>query len=120
MKKRLVNNTTKKKLYVKGSDFCLDLAELVFAGIILAGIMGMDFDNYLLVTLGLIVLIFAIADWYSIVYKGKSKTIKCKNYGTNLFSQHHWIYCSRHRTLGLVGHFQTCRTDHVNILHEDL
>ena len=72
-KKKYISSTTRKKLFIKGSDFCFDLAKLVFAGIIIAGIMGMDFDNYLLVTLGLIVLILLSLTGVALFIKGNQK-----------------------------------------------
>ena len=72
-KRKLISNTTRKKLFIKGSDFCFDLAKLVFAGIIIAGIMGMDFDNYLLVLLGLIVLILLSLTGIALFIKGNQK-----------------------------------------------
>ena len=35
-----------KAFYLKASDFLLDLAKLVFGGIILTGIIDLDLDNY--------------------------------------------------------------------------
>ena len=72
-KRKFISSTTRKKLFVKGSDFCFDLAKLVFAGIIIAGIMGMDFDNYLLVLLGLIVLILLSLTGIALFIKGNQK-----------------------------------------------
>ena len=72
-KRKFISSTTRKKLFIKGSDFCFDLAKLVFAGIIIAGIMGMDFDNYLLVLLGLIVLILLSLTGIALFIKGNQK-----------------------------------------------
>ena len=72
-KKKFVSSTTKKKLLIKGSDFCFDLAKLVFAGIIIAGIMGLDFDNYLLVILGVIVLILLALTGIALFIRGHQK-----------------------------------------------
>jgi len=73
-KKRLIiSSTTKKKLFIKGSEFCFDLAKLVFAGIIIAGIMGMEFDNYLLVAVGLVVLILLSLTGIALFIKGNQK-----------------------------------------------
>jgi len=60
-------------LFIKGSEFCFDLAKLVFAGIIIAGIMGMEFDNYLLVAVGLVVLILLSLTGIALFIKGNQK-----------------------------------------------
>ncbi len=72
-KKRLINSTTKRKLYVKGSEFCLDLAKLVFAGIILAGIMGMEFENDMLVVVGSLFLFALVLAATALFIKGNQK-----------------------------------------------
>lgn len=53
-KKKWISSTTKKKLYIIGSGFFLDLAKLVFAGVIIAGIMGMEINNSLVVISGVV------------------------------------------------------------------
>ena len=72
-KKRFISNTTKKKLFVKGSDFCLDMAKLVFAGIILAGIMGMNFENHLMVIVGTVTLFVLVLTGIALFIKGNQK-----------------------------------------------
>lgn len=71
--RRLVNSTTKKKLYIKGSDFCLDLAKLVFGGIILAGIMGMDIQKFYLLIFAALVLFMLVAAGAALFIKGNQK-----------------------------------------------
>ena len=72
-KRRLISSTTKKKLYVKGSDFCIDMAKLVFAGIILAGIMGMDFHKGALVGVASLFLLVLIFTGIALFIKGNQK-----------------------------------------------
>ena len=73
MPKKLLSSTTKKKLYVKGSDFCLDLAKLVFAGVILAGVMDLKLDENLLFLTGTIVLVILIITGVALFIKGNQK-----------------------------------------------
>ena len=56
-RKKLVSRTTQKRILVKASDFCWDLAKLVFGGIILAGIMDMEINKSYLLVVGSVVLI---------------------------------------------------------------
>lgn len=51
----------KKKLYLKISDFLLDLAKLVFGGIILTGIIDLNLNRVWLFSVGAVVAsIFAL------------------------------------------------------------
>lgn len=68
-----MSSSTKKKLYIKGSDFCWDLAKLVFAGIILAGIMGMDFEKGLLVLIATIFICLLVLIGIAFFIKGYQK-----------------------------------------------
>ena len=53
---------TRKELYKEAGKFFLDIAKLVFAGVILAGIMDLNVDKYLLLAIGSVsVLLLAIA-----------------------------------------------------------
>ena len=72
-KRKYISNTTKRKLYIKGSDFCLDIAKLVFGGIILAGIMGMDFQKGILVGIASLFLFALIAMGTALFIKGNQK-----------------------------------------------
>ena len=57
----------KEKLILEGGKFCLDLAKLIFGGVVLAGIMKQDMDIIPLFAVGLIVvLIFVISGLYMI------------------------------------------------------
>ena len=65
MKRIITNNSLSKsnrrKVYLVASDFFLDLAKLVFAGIILTGIMDLEVDKFLLFSVGFVVVsLFAI------------------------------------------------------------
>ena len=41
-KKQNLSKANKRKVYLKASDFMLDQAKLVFAGVILTGIMNLE------------------------------------------------------------------------------
>ena len=43
-----IDNSTKRELYDKFSDYTLDLSKLVFGGVILAGIMGLSVNPKIL------------------------------------------------------------------------
>lgn len=49
------------------------MAKLVFAGIILAGIMGMNFENYLMVIVGTITLFVLVLTGIALFIKGNQK-----------------------------------------------
>ncbi len=73
MSKKIISSTTKKKLYIKGSDFCIDLAKLVFAGVILAGVMDLQLDKGLLFITGTFVLVILIITGMALFIKGNQK-----------------------------------------------
>ncbi len=73
MSKKIISSTTKKKLYIKGSDFCIDLAKLVFAGVILAGVMDLQLDKGLLFITGTLVLVILIITGMALFIKGNQK-----------------------------------------------
>ena len=51
-----------EKFAEKFGDYCLDISKLVFGGIVLAGVMELDVNPYLLFGIGLfIVILFATA-----------------------------------------------------------
>ena len=59
-------------LALEGGKFCLDVAKLVFAGVILAGIMKEDANTTLLYTIGVVVVIFFVVfDFYLIKHSKK-------------------------------------------------
>ena len=57
-----------RALYLKASDFLLDLAKLVFGGIILTGIIDLNLDKVWLFTVGAIVAA-GLAGWGFMVYQ---------------------------------------------------
>ena len=73
--------TSKKKklseaneiLALEGGKFCLDIAKLVFAGIILTGIMKEDADSLLLFSLGVTVILFFAVYGLYLIRKSKLK-----------------------------------------------
>ncbi len=62
------NRQRKKALYLKASDFLLDLAKLVFGGIILTGIIDLDLDKVWLFSTGALVAVF-LASWGFNIYQ---------------------------------------------------
>lgn len=63
----------KKEVLLKASDFCLDLAKLIFGGIILSGIIGLNVDKFVLVGVGLLVVIFLIWAGFMFYINGLKK-----------------------------------------------
>lgn len=56
-----------EKLILEGGKFCLDIAKLIFAGVILAGVMKQSIDVVLLFSIGLVVVaIFVTIGFYLI------------------------------------------------------
>ena len=51
----------KEKFAEKFGDYCLDISKLVFGGIVLAGVMELDVNPYLLFGIGLFIILFATA-----------------------------------------------------------
>ena len=50
--RKIINKKTKKKLFIGGSKFVLDLAKLVFAGIVLAGVKELNVNTLWFIGLG--------------------------------------------------------------------
>ena len=68
-----LSKANKRKVYLKASDFFLDLAKLVFGGIILTGIVGMDVNKtYLFLIGGIVVILLAL--WGYIMFIRGIKT----------------------------------------------
>ena len=62
------------KLALEGGKFCLDVAKLVFAGVILAGIMKEDADTAIFYTIGVVVvLFFVVFGFYLIKHSSKRR-----------------------------------------------
>ena len=78
-----LNIEQKTTLWSEGGKFCLDLAKLIFGGIILASIMKKDIDTGKLLVFGALITIFlAVCGFFLILMsKDKKKERKIK-YGT--------------------------------------
>ena len=62
-----IETVRKEKLILEGGKFCLDIAKLVFGGVILAGIMAQDMNIALLLAVGFgVVLVFVLFGFYLI------------------------------------------------------
>lgn len=48
-----LSKANRRKVYLKASDFLLDMAKLVFAGIILTGLVNLDVDKFYLFLFGI-------------------------------------------------------------------
>ena len=68
-----MSRETKRKVFLKASDFFLDLAKLVFAGVILTGIVDLDVDKFLLFILGGIVTLLLAILGYIFFIRGVKK-----------------------------------------------
>lgn len=55
--RRYFRKETLSKLYLEASRYSLDLSKLIFGGIILSGIMGMQIERAYLLIVGLIAVI---------------------------------------------------------------
>lgn len=70
-----IDRKTKSDLYDKFSSYFLDLSKLVFAGVILAGIMGMEVNTTLLFLMGgLSVVILTLFGYILIILKHNTRT----------------------------------------------
>ena len=59
-KKETINAEERNNLFVEAGKFCLDIAKLIFGGVILAGLMKQDIEYISLFLIGLgVVIIFA-------------------------------------------------------------
>ncbi len=69
-----IDSSTRRDLYDKFSDYALDLSKLVFGGVILAGIMGLNVNTNLLFILGAVtVTILTVTGYIFIVLKHNSR-----------------------------------------------
>lgn len=50
-----LSKAAKQKVFLKASDFFLDLAKLIFAGVILTGIMDLEVNQPVLIVTGVLV-----------------------------------------------------------------
>ena len=59
-KRERITDAEKKEAYKEASKFVLDIAKLVFAGVILGCIMGMDIDKNWVFAIGSLIVIILI------------------------------------------------------------
>ena len=69
---------TKTTLWSEGGKFCLDLAKLIFGGIILASIMKKDIDTEKLLVFGALITMFLAVCGFFLILMSKDKTKKGK------------------------------------------
>ena len=60
-------------LAFEGWKFCLDMAKLIFAGVILAGIMEEDINARVLYIIGVVIVLFFIVFGLFLIYYSKRK-----------------------------------------------
>jgi len=68
-----MSKARKRKFYLKLSDFLLDLAKLIFGGIILTGIIDLQLNKALLFITGSIVATI-LTTWGFVLYNRGTKT----------------------------------------------
>jgi len=73
MQKQNLSKANRRKVYLKASDFLLDMAKLVFAGIILTGLVNFDVDKVYLFIFG-VSLTIALSIWGYILFIRGIKT----------------------------------------------
>lgn len=64
---------TNDTLALEGGKFCLDVAKLVFAGVILAGIMKEDANTTLLYAIGVVVVMFFVVFGFYLIKHSKKE-----------------------------------------------
>ena len=69
---------TKTTLWSEGGKFCLDLAKLIFGGIILASIMKKDIDTGKLLAFGALITLFLAVCGFFLILMSKDKKKKGK------------------------------------------
>ena len=73
VKRQNLSRDNKRKVFLKASDFFLDLAKLVFAGVILTGIVDLEVDKLLLFVLGGVVTMLLAILGYTFFIRGIKK-----------------------------------------------
>jgi len=63
----------RETLALEGGKFCLDVAKLVFAGVILAGIMKEDANTTILYSIGVVVVMFFVVFGFYLIKQSKKK-----------------------------------------------
>jgi len=71
--KQNLSKANKRKVYLKASDFLLDMAKLFFAGIILTGLVNFDIDKAYMFAFG-IALTVTLSVWGYILFIRGIKT----------------------------------------------
>ena len=71
--KQSMSKARKRKFYLKLSDFILDLAKLIFGGIILTGIIDLQINKALLFVTGSVVAA-VLAIWGFVLFNRGTKT----------------------------------------------
>ena len=71
--KQKMSRARKRKFYLKLSDFLLDLAKLIFGGIILTGIIDLQLNKALLFVTGGVVAAI-LATWGFVLFNRGTKT----------------------------------------------
>ena len=61
------------RMALEGGKFCLDVAKLVFAGVILAGIMKKDTDTAVLYTIGVVVVMFFVVFGFYLIKQSNKR-----------------------------------------------
>lgn len=74
IQKQGISRDNKRKVYLKASDFFLDLAKLVFAGIILTGIVDLEVNKVLLFIIGGVVTTLLAFFGYTLFIRGIKKS----------------------------------------------
>ena len=77
-----LNIEQKTTLWSEGGKFCLDLAKLIFGGIILASIMKKDIDTGKLLVFGALITMFLAVCGFFLILMSKDKKRKENKYGT--------------------------------------
>ena len=73
MNQKVSVDTQEDKLALEGGKFCLDVAKLVFAGVILAGIMKEDSDTAILYTIGVVVVLFFVVFGFYLIKQSNKR-----------------------------------------------
>ena len=77
-----LNIEQKTTLWSEGGKFCLDLAKLIFGGIILASIMKKDIDTGKLLVFGALITLFLAVCGFFLILMSKDKKRRENKYGT--------------------------------------
>ena len=72
-KKETTNSEEKNSVFMEAGKFCLDIAKLIFGGVILAGLMKQDIEYISLFLIGLGVVIIFTFLGLRLIAKSKSK-----------------------------------------------